>query len=106
MVRQSWRLPEADTHAAVGHGGGNVKSARCLWLPSTAPTASLGHPSAHSISGTNWPKSPNMLGCASPTDTLFLHQPSEQGMPLPLPRPHAELEELEEAESSCVFSSP
>lgn len=35
----------ADTHAAVGHGGGNGKSAKCLWPPSTAPTTSFGHPS-------------------------------------------------------------
>lgn len=106
MVWQSWRLPGADTHAAVGHEGGNAKSAKRLWLPSTAPTTFLGHPSAHSIAGINWPRSPNVPGCASPTDTLLLHHCSKQEMPLPLLRPHAELEELEETEFSHVFSSP
>lgn len=93
----------ADTHTAVGHGGGNGKSAKCLWPPSTAPTTSFGHPSPHSITGINWPRSLSVPGCASPTDTLLLHHHSKQETPLPLPRPHAELEELEENRVQLCF---
>lgn len=92
--------------AAVGHGSGKARSARCPWLPSTAPTASLGHPSAPSITGVHWPQSPTCQDVPAPQTTLLLHHPSKQEMPLSLPRPRAELEELEKAEFICVLSPP
>lgn len=81
MVQQGWMLPGAGTHAARGHGGGDVKNTGCLWLPTA------GHPSPPSDipapTASLWvPTNPDTPWCVSPTDTqhrskMLLHHPTK-----------------------------
>jgi len=77
--------------------GTQVWGCQMCWVPLAAhcqaPITSFADPSTHSITlGTSRPSPPDVLGCASPADTLrwstmLLHHPTEQGISLPLPRP-------------------
>lgn len=101
MVQQGWMLPGAGTSAARGHGGGDVESTGCLWLPTAghpsppsdipAPTASLWVPTnpdsltRHGVPAPQTPSTGVRCSCITPLNEGYLY---------PFPDPAAELGEL------------
>lgn len=77
MVWQSWRLPGADSQQLWDTGV--ARSARCPWLPSSAPAASLGHPSAHSITGDDGPNPKTSQDVPAPRTPCSCITPLKRG---------------------------